>query len=87
MQLLQAAHAQQVVPAPVDESLLKEISATWFRSEAYADLVRPCRSKREAAAIEDRVATEITAIYRTIVEQQENALVQRLNRLLSSDRI
>jgi hypothetical protein len=82
IQLFQAAYAQHVVPEPVDESLLKEIAATWFSSDSYETLVRPCRSKREAAAIEDQIATEIAAIYRTIVGQQENALVQRLNGLL-----
>ncbi len=82
IQLLQASYAQGVVPEPVNDSLLKEIAATWFRSDSYEALVLPCRSKREAAEIEDKVAGEIAAIYRTIVEQQENALVQRLNSLL-----
>jgi hypothetical protein len=82
IQLLQAAYAQGVVPEPINESLLKEIAATWFRSDSYDALVRPCRSKQEAAAIADQIAGEIAATYRTIVEQQENALVQRLNSLL-----
>jgi hypothetical protein len=82
MHLTQAAYAQQVVPDAWDEALLKEIATTWFRSEAYATMLQHCRSKREAAAIEDRVAAEIAAIYSQIVQQQENPLVQQLNDLL-----
>ncbi len=82
MHLMQAAYAQQVVLGPWDEVLLKEISATWFRSDAYAAMIQSCRSKREAAVIEDRVAVEIATIYRQIVQQQENPLVQQLNNLL-----
>lgn len=82
IQLLQLAYAQGVVPEPVNESLLKDIAATWFRSDSYEALVQPCRSKREAAAVEDQIAREIAATYQTIVQQQESALIQRLNSLL-----
>lgn len=70
------------VLATLDEALFQEIATTLLQSEPYQLLYRNCRSKQEAAAIEDRLATELATTYRTIVLQQHNPLVQRLNELL-----
>lgn len=67
---------------PIDEELFKELATTLLQLSCTPMVYQPCRSKQEAVAIEDRVATELAASYRRIAQQQQDPLVQRLNALL-----
>lgn len=70
------------VMATLDETLFQEIATTLLQSDTYQTLYRVCRSKQEAIAVEDQLATELAKTYRNIVLQQHNPLVQCLNQLL-----
>lgn len=76
------ARAQYELPEGFDDALFQEITRTLFRSNAAEELDRRCRDRREAAAIEDRFATEIASIYRTIKQRSRADVVQQLNQLL-----
>jgi len=67
---------------PLDEALFKDIATNLFKSDRGTDLYQGCRSKREAGAIEDRVAAELAETYVQIKLNQDNPMVQQLNSLL-----
>lgn len=66
----------------IDEALLEEITATVFRPDQHPELYQPCNSRQEATQIEHEVAAEIIAIYKRILQNQRDAMIQRLNALL-----
>lgn len=67
---------------PPDEALFNSIAATLFQSDCSARLYQACRSKQEAAAIEDSIAIAVAETYAQIRLQQADPLVQQLNALL-----
>jgi hypothetical protein len=82
MQLTQIAYTQQDTPEPLDEALIKDLAATCFRSDAYQSALKTCRTKRDAARVEDLFAADIAQTYRHMTQQHHNSLVQQLNGLL-----
>ena len=82
-QLLHLQIENRETPEPLDEDLLKEITATFFQSQECQNLYQACHSEQAAVVIEDRIATELATIYRRLKRQEQDPMIQHLNSLLS----
>ena len=84
MQLLETIDKNFDWDKPFDDVLLKELATSLFQSSRYQVFFEKCHAKQEAKDVEDRLAGEIAATYRTILQRHHDPIVQNLNALLEA---
>jgi hypothetical protein len=67
---------------PLDEALLKDVTATLFRLERYEQLYRHCHTAARAAEIDVELAIAAAQAYQRIKRQQADPIVQQLNQMV-----
>jgi len=66
----------------IDQALFEDVAKTVFSPNRYPDLYRSCGTRAAAAELEVKVATEIVATYKQIMDNRDCSTVQGLNDLL-----